>query len=1516
MNAAASPQRQGGVTTPASLHGLEIAIVGLAGRFPGAPDIDAFWRLLAEGREGIVRFDDAQLRAQGVPEATLADPSYVKAGAPIADSELFDAALFGIGAREAELMDPQQRLFLECAFTALEHAGRDPAREPGAIGVFGGAGMNGYLLNLYADPATRAAATPYEIFLGNDKDFLATRVAYRLGLRGPALAVQTACSSSLVAVHLACQSLLAGECDTALAGGVALSRQLGYPAPPGGIQAPDGHCRAFAADAAGTVPGNGVGVVVLRRLDDALAAGDTVHAVIKGSAVNNDGAHKQSFTAPSLERQCAVIEAALAAAGVEAASIGLVEAHGTGTRLGDPVEVAALKRAFGAGALTGGCALGSVKSNIGHLDAAAGIAGLIKAVLALRHRQIPPTLHAAVPNPALELAGSPLRLADALAPWPAAAAPRRAGVSSFGIGGTNAHVILEEAPAAAATADDGRPQLLRLSARSAEALQQLGDALAAQLEAEAPPLAAVAGTLALGRRAFALRRAVVARDTAAAAAALRVPAAPQRAAEAASLVWLFPGQGTQRAGIGRALYAADAAYRGAVDDCAAALELPLVELLCGDSDAADTDAAAVDDTAVAQPLLFAHSWALAALWRARGLAPLAMAGHSLGEWVAATLAGVFDLPTALALVQARGRRMQAMPRGAMLAVAAPAEAVAGCCDERVVVAALNAPQACVLAGPADALAAVQAALQRQGIGCQPLRTSHAFHSPSMDAAARAFADDAAALFARRAPQPPALPFVSGVSGTWIEPAQAADPGYWARQLRQPVRFADAVATLLTLSAPCALEVGAGRTLAGLVRQQAPQLTVACSMPDPAAAADPEAALQRAAGQLWCAGVELPAPAAPRVPLPTTPLQRRRYWIGGAGAAPAAPAADADADAALPAETPRTPDDWFSVPGWQRVPLAASAAPRPRCWLLLGAAHGLAGALAQRLEAVGDATFTLLPAAAFAQADFRAFELDPLQPAHWQMLRSALAERELLPNAVVDLRALDAAQPLLPALALLQALADGSTPLQCVLLTRGGCEIDADDRPDPDQAALHGLALVPGQEHPQLGVRVLDLPAGAPPAGAARERLAATLAAELRGAAAPALVAWRGRHRWLFEPAPITLPAPPTARAALRRGGSYLVLGDFGRGLGALWARSLATAGARRLVLLSAALPAAAVPGDLLAALRAGGADVQALQAAADDAAALAAALAGVGSVDGAFVSLPTTHAGLAAPLALLGPEHWEHSRRSRLLPLQALADWAAQQAPAFCCVQSSMSSLLGGLGLGLYAAGSQAIDAFVAAQAQAAAARRRATRWLAVQWDPVATEALSAGPGLGAGLQAHALDAQQAWDATERVLAAGLSGPVAVSRQPLAPRRAQWLRTLPAEAAAAAGTGLMPERGRHPRPALAAPYAAARNATEARIVDIWQALLRVEPVGVHDSFFDLGGHSLLAIQAIGRLREAFAVTLQLRELLDGIPTVAGLAAQIDARLADADDPAATAALLAEVQALSEAEVHEQLQRET
>jgi acyl transferase domain-containing protein/thioesterase domain-containing protein len=888
--------------------GLEIAIVGMSGRFPGAETVEAFWRNLAAGVESITTFSEAELEAAGVAASLLRDPNYVKAGAVLDDIALFDAGFFGLTPREATITDPQHRLFLECAWEALEHAGYDPQRYAGAIGVYAGAGMNGYDA---ARPGLAGTADEYQTRIGNDKDFLATRVAYKLNLRGPSITIQTACSTSLVAIHLASQGLLSGECDVALAGGVSIRvpHTVGYLHQPGGITAPDGHCRAFDAQAQGTVGGSGVGIVVLKRLEDALADHDSIYAVIKGSAINNDGARKVGYTAPSVEGQAQVIQLAQRLAGVDPATISYIEAHGTGTALGDPIEIAALTRAFQAQtAQTGFCAVGSLKTNVGHLDTAAGVAAVIKTALALTHRQLPPSLHFRTPNPAIDFANSPFYVNTTLAEW-SSDTPRRAGVSSFGMGGTNAHAILEEAPPVAPS-DMARPwQLLVLSAKTVSALEQMTAHLAAHLTHPDRNLADVAYTLQLGRQAFSYRRAVVCRDQADAVLALNDPSRMLSATYAGGerpVVFMFPGQGSQYAQMARELYQDAPVFRAVVDQCA---ELLLPHLGCdirdvlyppegsgirdqgsGSMRGADWQARpptpdprslALDQTQYAQPALFVIAYALAQLWLSWGVRPQAMIGHSIGEYVAACLAGVFSLEDALALVALRGRLMQSLPTGAMLAIGLSEQALLPLLHEPIALAAVNGPAQCVVAGPLAAVAALEQQLTTAGVTCRRLATSHAFHSSMMDPIHERFTAYVQQL-ALRAPQ---IPYVSNVTGTWISAAEATDPQYWARHLRETVRFGDGLRTLAQ-EQQCFLEVGPGRTLTTRAKQH-PDMAVGAimcqSLRHPSDEQSDRAVLLTALGRLWLAGVAVAWEAVSaheqrqRVPLPTYPFERQRYW---------------------------------------------------------------------------------------------------------------------------------------------------------------------------------------------------------------------------------------------------------------------------------------------------------------------------------------------------------------------------------------------------------------------------------------------------------------------------------------------------------------------------------------------------------------------------------------------------------------------------------------------------------------
>jgi acyl transferase domain-containing protein len=647
------------------LTGLEIAIIGMAGRFPGASTIEVLWQKLRDGVESVSVFSDDELKAAGIDPALLSNPDYVKASAVLDDIELFDTAFFGLSPREADITDPQHRLFLECAWEALENAGYDPQRYPGAIGVFAGVGMSSYATNnVQLDRDFIGTAEDYQAQIGNQKDFLSTRVAYKFNLKGPSITVQSACSTSLVAVHLACQSLISGDSDIALAGGVSIRvpQRVGYLYQPGGVISPDGHCRAFDVRAQGTVVGNGVGIVVLKRLEDALADGDCIQAIIKGSAVNNDGSLKVGYMAPSVDGQAKVIRAAQQIAEVEPETIGYIETHGTGTALGDPIEIAALTQAFQARTQQKGfCAIGSLKTNIGHLDVAAGVAGLIKATLALRHRQIPPSLHFERPNPSIDIASSPFYVNTTLTDWQTKGTPRRAGVSAFGIGGTNAHVILQESPPIEEVSESRPWQLIVLSARTDTALERATANLANYLRRNpASSLADTAYTLQLGRRAFNHRRVVVCRDLADAVATLE-QRTPQLTATIDThdcpIVFMFPGGSAQYVNMGRELYQSEAVFREQIDCCVELLrphlQLDLRRVLYPSEERVEDATAQLRSTAVGLPALFATEYALAKLWMSWGIRPQAMIGHSLGEYVAACLSGVISLGDALAMVAVR-----------------------------------------------------------------------------------------------------------------------------------------------------------------------------------------------------------------------------------------------------------------------------------------------------------------------------------------------------------------------------------------------------------------------------------------------------------------------------------------------------------------------------------------------------------------------------------------------------------------------------------------------------------------------------------------------------------------------------------------------------------------------------------------------------------------------------------------------------------------------------------------------
>ena len=881
----------------------QIAIIGMSGRFPGAEGIAGFWANLCHGVEAVRTLTDDELLAAGVESALFQNPSYVKAGVLLDGVELFDARFFGFTPREAELTDPQHRIFLECAWEALEDSGYDPDRNGSQIGVFAGAGLNRYLNSLIVSkPEVLKSLNDLQKMIVTDKDYLATRVSYKLNLKGPSITVQTACSTSLVAIHLACQSLLNGECDMALAGGVSIRvpQTAGYPYEEGSILSPDGHCRAFDAEARGMVIGSGAGIVVLKRLSEALSDGDSICAVIKSSCINNDGSDKVGYTSPSVSGQERVIAAAHALAGVSADEITYVETHGTGTSLGDPIEIAALTEAFRKTTQKKGfCAVGSLKTNIGHLDAASGVAGLIKVVLSLQNRMLPPSLNFREPNPAIDFLNSPFYVQQSLSEWVGTNGRRIAGVSSFGIGGTNAHMIVEEAPARTGSGESRPWQLLALSAKTPEGMERVTDNLA-DFMGKNPSinLADLSFTLQNGRRIFPNRRFLVVGKVEDAVQILRTrdPARMRTGSMDHSdkqVAFMFPGQAAQFSNMGLDIYRDEQTFREIVDSCCHKLEqqigFDLRGVLFPSEEGAPTANERLSQTSVTQPTIFVFEYALAQLWIKWGLCPEAMIGHSVGEYVAACLAGVLSLDDALTLVAERGRLMQEMPRGSMIAVRLDENEVQQYLDGELSLAAVNGPSSCVVAGPIGSIADLQIRLEKKRITCKLLSTSHAFHSKMMEPMMGPFRK----LFENVKLNVPKIPYISNLTGSWVDAEQAVDPGYWTDHLRKAVRFEAGIGELLKDPNRILLEIGPGQTLASLARRHPsknPDHIVLSSLGRPKEGLSDTAALMATLGQLWLAGAHIDWTALHagqrrhRVPLPTYPFERQRYWIETANVA--------------------------------------------------------------------------------------------------------------------------------------------------------------------------------------------------------------------------------------------------------------------------------------------------------------------------------------------------------------------------------------------------------------------------------------------------------------------------------------------------------------------------------------------------------------------------------------------------------------------------------------------------------
>lgn len=1163
------------------MTGQEIAVIGMAGRFPGAQSTDAFWQNLKEGVESLREISETDLLSRGVNSTEIADPAYVRRAAVLDGIDQFDAGFFGFSPRDAAILDPQHRQFLECAWEAMEHAGHDPEQFAGAIGVYAGSGMNSYLIhNLLTNSELVKSAG---LFLlrqtGNDKDVLTTRVSYQLNLRGPSINIQTACSTSLVAIHMACQSLLSNECDMALAGGVTIEipHGVGYIYREGEILSKDGHCRSFDASSSGTVFGSGLGIVVLRRLHDAIEDGDHIHAVVLGSAINNDGSRKVGYLAPSVEGQAEVITEALTVADVDARSISYVETHGTGTRVGDPIEISALTQAFRNFTKKNQfCAIGSVKSNIGHLDTAAGVAGFIKTVLALKYGQIPASLHFEKPNPHIDFAGSPFYVNTRLRDWKSENGPRRAAVTSLGIGGTNAHVVLEEPPRLERAKSHREWQVLTLSARSEMALDRSVERFASYLQ-EHPEvdIADVSFTCQVGRKAFPHRRSVVCRNLPEAIDALRSNShqAPTVKVdrEAPEVVFLFSGQGSQYVNMGRDLYRDERVFRGQIDLCASLLQPHIgldLRTVLYPSDRPEGSADQLNQTWLTQPALFTVEYALAKLWESWGITPRAMVGHSIGEYVAACLAGVFPLEAALAIVAARGRLMQSLPTGEMIAVLVSERELIPLLPPGVSIAAINGPQQCVVSGASDAIEDLARELDKREIPFRRLHTSHAFHSQMTEPILGPFAK----VVEQFAANPPAIPYLSNVTGTWITPADVKDPEYWKRHLRGTVRFGDALEELFRAPNRILVEVGPGQTLSTLARQhpkKAPNQRVQQSMRHPNETASDVQVLLTAVGRLWESGVRVDwngfriHDRGYRIPLPTYPFEHQRYWIEPGERVGTA---SSESEAAT-----RKPVQWFYRQAWKLSQNEKHDVTPMLKWLILGAGP-LGRSIANHLRHGGHDVTVVVPGDRFSPGGSK-YSVRPNAPEDYKRLIASLVAKNKVPSRILHLWAVEppSGPDLIEAsqigcfyslLYLAQALGEQDlTGIELAIISDRMQSIEGEPVLHAESATLLGPCRVIPKEYSGISCCSIDVSL----VEKDYDRLARQIVDEVApGISSSPVRALRGFNRWVECFQPVTL-APASSNSRLRQRGVYLITGGLG-GIGLKIASRLAREIHARLVL--------------------------------------------------------------------------------------------------------------------------------------------------------------------------------------------------------------------------------------------------------------------------------------------------------------------------------------------------------------
>ena len=1510
----------------------EIAVIGLAGRFPGAKNVKKYWENLQNGVESVSFFTAEELVEEGIDKNLIDNSNYVKAKGVLEDIEYFDALFFDYLPNDAKMMDPQMRFFHECAWEALEDSGYVPDVFNGSIGLYCGAMSNvqWQALNMLSDD--RGVSESFSARHFFDKDYLSTRVSYKLNLKGPSYVVQTACSTSLASINIACKDLQTGECDMALAGGasITLPKKSGYMYQQGMILSKDGHCRAFDEKASGTVFGDGIGVVVLKRLEDAIADGDNIYAVIKGNATNNDGLRKVGYTAPSIEGQIEVIKNAQYMAGVEAESISYIETHGTGTSLGDPIEIEALNRAFNTDK-NGFCAIGSVKTNIGHLNIAAGIAGFIKTVLALNHRKLPPSLHFKKPNPNIDFENSPFYVNAEAKEWKNDKYPLRAGVSSFGIGGTNAHIVLEEAPKPAKSIDKKDYKIITISAKTKSALDNATINLIEYLkENHEINLADVAYTYQIGRKDFANRRMLVCSDVDEAINDL-TELHPRKVYTGLAeddkkyLVFMFTGQGSQYINMGLDLYKKEQVFHEEMHKCfeilESILECDVKEFIYPNKDSKEIENK-INETNMTQPILFSFEYALAKQLLKWGIKPDAMIGHSLGEYVEACIAGVFSLEEALKLVVIRGKLMQEMPKGSMMSVELSEKELNRFIDRDVSIAAINGETKCVVSGPFESIDRLKGQLNERGYKTKLLKTSHAFHSNMMTPMLEQFEEEVRKVNLNKAQ----IPYISNITGTWITEAEVTKPKYWVKHLRESVRFNDGVNELLKKENAIFIEVGPGRALSTFVRQNTnkkPNQEIINTIRHPNEKVLDDYYLLDKIGRLWAMGIKIDwtefynGEKRQRISLPTYPFERKRYWVE-----------DENINNLINKMSKKSKSDkkndmekWFYIPWWERALKinADNDGTNNYNLLIFNDELGLGLKLIKDLEDKNINIVRVNIGYGFRKNSEKSYTINPCEINNYNELFMDLEKNDILPDKIVhlwnianniglgfnDIAYVDNMLNLgLYSLINISKVIGNlgiAKNIQIDVIANNIQQVIGDDIVLPERATILGAIKNIPFEYLNIDYRLIDIDLINQGKGEAY-KVVEKLTNEILSSSDHNIIAYRGSYRWIQTMKPVKLhELKDSLPKRLREEGVYLVTGGLG-GIGLTLAKYLAKSVKARLVLIGRSdfppksewekwietngqKDKISKKIEDIKEMESYGAQVLILKADVTDFSqmdiAIQKAKERFGSINGVIHSAGI--ADFAGAVQKIEKNEIEKVLASKVKGTISLDKALNEFNLDFFVLCSSLWSILPAFGQVSYCAANSFLDAFANYKNSISDAFVLSINWDTWKEIGMSVDAERKRKKLSEDSEftndKDGLLILEGVEAFERILNNNLPQ-VAISSRDLEMRIKEikeYKEIGYKKITSSENLEIMYER-----PKLSTEYMEPKDEIEAIIASIWSYILGIEKIGIYDDFFELGGDSLKAITVCGKLHEVLKIEVQLAEIFNN-PTIADLVKHIKSK---------------------------------